>query len=87
VGPGEFGNFVDFGFCDFVGEYTGNTGTFSVHMQHYLNSAGLLEVKHLLEDQNNELHGGVVVVMKQHFIAFGTLNLDSQLSFPSDMAH
>ena len=57
-----------FGFGDFISINAGDAYAFLVHVEHDLDSLGMLFMKDILQNLHNELLSSVIVVVQQNFI-------------------
>ncbi len=68
IGAGEVGRLRHFRFGDFVRVYAGDADSLAVHLQHNPHGVGFVVLKDVLQNKDDEGHGGVVVIMEQNAI-------------------
>jgi uncharacterized NAD(P)/FAD-binding protein YdhS len=71
VFAGEIHHLGDFGFGDFIAEYTADPDALLMDMQHYARCLFGIHLEKRLQHMHDEFHRGVIVVQQQHFILAG----------------
>src|SRR4029079_4732277 len=61
-------DFVHLHLSNFISVDAGQTQTFSVYVQHDLNGITLAVIEHSLQDEDDKLHRGEIVIMQQDLI-------------------
>jgi len=66
----------DLGFRDLFCIYAANSLAAVMHLQHNLHCFGRAFLKYPLQNQNHEIHGGVIVIKQDYTVELGLLNLN-----------
>ncbi len=57
-----------FRFSNFKGKYTCKASPLMMHIEHYPGCFINILLEHGLQNHDHELHGGVIVIVEQHFV-------------------
>jgi hypothetical protein len=84
--PSEFGRLVYFCLCDLTVVDTGYFATFSMYSEHYLSGFSRRFPEDCLQNFDDEIHGGVVVVVEDDLVLVWLVDLGLFSLFCSNIA-
>ncbi len=66
--PGQINNLFDFAGRDVAGVDAANTATFGMHFKHDTHGAFMIHPENVLQNVDDEIHGGEIVIQQEHLI-------------------